>query len=388
MLQHFPRPELARAMAEALTGHTLFSDAPNGLFLAAPRRTGKSTFLQQDLRPALEKRGVVVVYVDLWSERERSADVIIREALTQAMVPLLGRVARAAKASGLATVTLGAGAGKLEVDTRNIGKLEGKNLTEALRALIAAAKSPVALIIDEAQQALASEGGVSAMLALKSARDQINSPGHVNLMLVMSGSDRDKLLRLVNTNNAAFFGSQLTTMPYLGEDFIAFVSERIEMQRPYERRVDQAALLQAFACFNWRPQIFAETLGAVLSPLAAGDGPFEARLLAMAQAQKVIDETQMESDFLGLSALDQAVLWRVLEKGAQFRPYDRDALTFYAQQVGAAVTTAQVQKALDRLRDRSPSLVWRSATGEYAADEAAMHRWFERRVQEGTWPPG
>ncbi len=35
------------------------------------------------------------------------------------------------------------------------------------------------------------------MTALKSARDQMNKPTQVNLMLVMSGSDRDKLLRLV-----------------------------------------------------------------------------------------------------------------------------------------------------------------------------------------------
>jgi hypothetical protein len=37
----------------------VFGDAHNGLFLAAPRRTGKSTFLQADLMPALEAAGAV-----------------------------------------------------------------------------------------------------------------------------------------------------------------------------------------------------------------------------------------------------------------------------------------------------------------------------------------
>jgi len=46
---HYPRLDLARQMVDALQGRTLFSDAANGLFLAAPRRTGKSTFLQADL---------------------------------------------------------------------------------------------------------------------------------------------------------------------------------------------------------------------------------------------------------------------------------------------------------------------------------------------------
>ena len=45
------------------------------------------------------------------------------------------------------------------------------------------------------------------MFALKSARDQMNMPGNAQLRLVMSGSDRDKLLRLVNTAAAPFFGA-------------------------------------------------------------------------------------------------------------------------------------------------------------------------------------
>ena len=43
---------------------------PSGLFLAAPRRTGKSTFLRQDLRPVLEERGDLVLHVDLWEDRK------------------------------------------------------------------------------------------------------------------------------------------------------------------------------------------------------------------------------------------------------------------------------------------------------------------------------
>jgi len=31
--------------------------------------------------------------------------------------------------------------------------------------------------------------------------------------------------------------------------------------------------------------------------------------------------------------------------------------------------------------------VWKSARGEYAVDDAAMHRWFEQRTGAGRWPP-
>ena len=56
----FKRTALAQELVAALQGKALLGDAHNGLFLAAPRRTGKSTFLQGDLSPALQAAGVVV----------------------------------------------------------------------------------------------------------------------------------------------------------------------------------------------------------------------------------------------------------------------------------------------------------------------------------------
>lgn len=50
---YYARTPVAADLADALQGKALFNDAPNGLFLAAPRRTGKSTFLQVDLLPEL-----------------------------------------------------------------------------------------------------------------------------------------------------------------------------------------------------------------------------------------------------------------------------------------------------------------------------------------------
>lgn len=63
-----PRPEMASKIADMLSPDPLFGEI-SGLFLAAPRRTGKSTFLRRDLKPMLEERGQVVLYVDLWADR-------------------------------------------------------------------------------------------------------------------------------------------------------------------------------------------------------------------------------------------------------------------------------------------------------------------------------
>lgn len=379
----FHRTALAQELVTALQGKALLGDAHNGLFLAAPRRTGKSTFLQGDLRPALQAAGVVVVYVDLWADARRDPGALIAEAIGRALEPQLGLVARTARKAGLDKVRVGG----LEVDTSKIGKIDGMTLVDALRLLHESADRPVALIVDEAQHALTSQAGEAAMTALKSARDQLNTPGVVNLMLVMSGSDRDKLLRLVNTAGAPFYGSQIQRMPPLGPDFIAHVATLIEAQRPELAPVDQALLQQAFQVYGFRPQFFMSALGQLLSPLADLTDRFEPALLRAAQEQQIQDEAQMESEYLGLRPIEQAVLWRMLEQGPHYRPYDADALRFYREKAGQPVTATKAQRALEFLRERMPALVWKSARGEYALEDAAMHRWFDKRMAAGQWPP-
>lgn len=383
-MRHFPRNQLAVDLVKALRGKELFGDAHNGLFLAAPRRTGKSTFLQHDLRPELERQGLVVVYVDLWADQRQDPATLIADAIGRALDPHLGAIAKMARKSGLKEVSIG---GAFSIDTSTIGKIDGTTLPDVLRALRDMAQSPVVLMIDEAQHALTSEAGEAVMAGLKSARDQLNRPGDIQLMLVMSGSDRDKLLRLVNTNGAAFYGSQIQRMPELGEDFIASIAELISAQRPDMNSIDVSLLDKAFDTFGRRPQFFMSALGHALSPLSDHAGPFEQAVLEAALQRQRDDETQMASSYLGLKLLERAVLWRMLEQGPRFRPYDAEALRFYGQKIGNKVSAQQAQTALESLRQHTPTLIWKSARGEYAVDDATMHQWFAERVAADTWPP-
>ena len=382
---HFKREALAKDLAIALSGRSMLGDAHNGLFLAAPRRTGKSTFLQRDLLPELEAQGIVVVYVDLWADQKRDPGELIADGIARAIDARQSTVAKLAKKTGLDSITI---AGAFKLDTSKIGKVNGVTLTDALRTLHDLAKMPVALIIDEAQHALTSAEGENAMTALKSARDQLNSPGNVSLMLVMSGSDRDKLLRLVNSNSAPFFGSDIKTMPTLGDDFVQHLATVIETERKDLAPLDVSLLNDAFSHFAKRPQFFMNAIDRALSPLSSSpELRFEDRLLHEAHQHLADQENQMESDFLSLKPLEQAVVWRILEQGARFKPYDASALAFYKSTTGRTITSAQAQAVLEKLRQRSPAFMWKSERGEYALDDAAMHRWYEHRVKNKTWPP-
>jgi hypothetical protein len=380
---HFPRLDLARQYAAALQGKNPFGDTHNGLFLAAPRRTGKSTFLQADLKPELERQGLLVVYVDLWANAASDPGELIADAIGRAFDEHRGLLHKAAKASGVESVNIAG----IKLDTAKIGRRDGMTLVDALKALRKACGKPVAIIIDEAQHALTTETGENVMKALKSARDQINVGDKIELMLVMSGSDRDKLLRLVNNNAAPFYGSSVQPLPSLGTEFINHVAGLIMVHRPELKPVDTDKLAVAFRTFGDRPQFFMESLGQALNPLIDQIGRFEDKLLDTAMTQQAEDEAQMEADYLSLTPIGRAVLWRILEKGERFRPYDADALAFYQKVTNRKVPPQTAKNALDALRQRTPSLVWKSARGEYAVDNVAMHRWYQQRCEAGTWPP-
>lgn len=385
-MHYFSRPALAAELATQLQGKAVFGDGHNGLFLAAPRRTGKSMFLQHDLRPALQAGNVLVIYVDLWSDQRRDPGDLIAEGISVALSENLGVVARTARKAHLESVTI---AGALKVDTSKIGKPDGATLPQALMSLHQTSGKPIALLIDEAQHALTSEAGETAMAALKSARDQMNTPEAITLMLVMSGSDRDKLLRLVNSTGAPFFGSSIHQMPTLGKSYVDHVAAVIEQQRADLTPVDHLALLEAFQLFGNRPQFFHAAIGEALNPLTTGDGErFEQRVLAAARDRQAQDAAQMQSDFLGLRSLEQAVLWRMLAAGRGFRPYDAEALAFYRERCpGMTVSAQKVQAALEGLRERTPALVWKSARGEYSAHDGTMHAWYQELTAQGAWPP-
>ena len=380
----YPRLALAEEFAAALQGKTFFNIAHEGLFLAAPRRTGKSTFLRADLTPALERAGAVVVYVDLWADRRGDPCALIAEAIGQALRARRGFLAKAAQKAGLGKFLL---TGRREIDIGKIGQANGVTLADALRALHEAARAPVALIVDEAQQVFAGMNGEATMKALKSARDQMNSSKGINLMLVMAGSDRARLLRLVETSRAAFFGSSIQPLPELDMGFIVHIAGQIETQRPELKPVDCPALFAAFQGFGCRPEFFMEAVGQALSPLAGLTGRFEQAVQEAARQRQAAEEARMASDYLGLEPLEQAVLWRMLELGPRFRPYDAEALKFYREQTKTTIKTPQVQNALETLRQHMPALVWKSARGEYSVNDAAMYRWYLDRKNTGNWPP-
>ncbi len=80
----FHRPMLAKSIASELAGEGM-ADYSSGLFLALHRRTGKSTFVREDLIPACEERGWLTVYVDLWANKQVDPGELIANTIAEAL---------------------------------------------------------------------------------------------------------------------------------------------------------------------------------------------------------------------------------------------------------------------------------------------------------------
>ena len=81
------------------------------------------------------------------------------------------------------------------------------SLMRVLEFALSQVGSQIALIIDDAENFLSTDEGKSTLFALKSARDQLNTPSQSNLLLIFSGCDEERLSGVLQSPSAPFYGS-------------------------------------------------------------------------------------------------------------------------------------------------------------------------------------
>ncbi|MHB1665846.1 ATP-binding protein [Thiomonas sp.] len=373
----FHRPDLAHRYADSLEGRSLV-DASSGLFLAAPRRTGKTTFVRQDLLPTLVARGATPVYVDLWADRSRDPALLISSAIQSKLQEFASTIRKLAQVVGSAQINL---FGTVQLGLAQPELPAAITLADALEALSVAAQTPVALVIDEAQHALLTPEGRNAMFALKAARDRLShGVTGPRLKLVMTGSNRDKLAYLVRDKDQPFFGGTITHFPLLGKEFLEAFAAHINRFLAADNQFEAADLWEAFRLVGYRP----EMLRRLVANLALDGGAERLRVDLRTGAHNLRSQIwgQMEAEFSGLTPIQRAVLETLIETGAGCAPFSDTFLKTCAQKLGrtAKLPAGTVQGALDALREKN--LVWRADWGDYALEDESMAEWYLGRSTE------
>lgn len=367
----FHRTVLAERIAKQVLTVAVGSAASSGVFLAAPRRTGKSTFVREDLRPAFERAGALVVYADLWANPTTDPGEVMVAAIRASLATKAGVVMRLAKASGISKIAVG-GAVNFDLDRVGLGK--DVSLTQALVALSDETKQVIVLIIDEAQHAITTDPGIAALFALKAARDELNSTRHHGLRVVCTGSNRDKLAMLRNNKEQAFYGAPMVNFPMLGKDFIEWFCQKAEL--PF--RLSPEKVWPLFVDAGYRPELLgsaADTLRFNFE-VSADVGPdmFENEVRHLANEINQVQRKVIHS----LTPIQQVVLRVMAATGSDYAPFEASTMELYRRGLQSAGGTEDdlridvpgVQQALLALQEKK--LVWRAARGVYAIEEQTV----------------
>lgn len=375
----FHRPKYASDMAQQLLRPTALQlQVRSGVFLSGIRRIGKTTFLRQDLIPALESMDALVVYVDLWADRSKSPAALVHEAvratLSQLATPgtkLLDRF------KGFNVGAAGFSFG-FQIDT--VGKPGGATLAEVFTELVDKVKTNVVLIVDEVQQALGTEEGSNLLFALKAARDAVNTrpgtPGYFQFL--GTGSHKSLVADMATRRSQPFAGAVSTGYEPLGSEFVAWKREQLQ-QLTGVKLPSQEAMLQGFVAVGQRPEELQNALIQLQSRPEDPDLAFPIICATLACAAADVEMATIEA----LGALASVIFDRVVRgnEAGESGLFSADAISSYSEQIGMTVDTPQVQNMVDRMI--TANVIHRQSHGVYAvADPFVRQAWQQRKSMQ------
>lgn len=371
----FHRKSYAELMAGQLLSPTaLQTQVRSGVFLSGIRRVGKTTFVRQDLIPALEARDALVIYVDLWADRTKSPTLLVQEAvretLRQLQTPGSGLLQRfKGLSAGGAGFTFG-----FQLDS--LGAPEGTTLAQAFEELVSKAKTDVVLVIDEVQQAMNSDEGYNLLHALKAARDAVNAkpgtPGH--FLLLGTGSHKSLITGMATRRSQPFTGALAASFDLLGEDFVRWQFDRIAATKGVVLPSLEVGLA-GFQMMGNRPEELLKALVQLQSTQVPADQAFPIICSTLAAAAADVELRTIDE----FGELGKAIFSRIAagkEDGVSGL-FSAEALTCYTERTGSPVEANQVQNLTDKMV--AANLIARPGHGIYTiADPFVRKVWLDR----------
>jgi uncharacterized protein len=360
------RPELANSYLALLAAQP---GRPLAMF--APRRVGKTYFLDHDLAPAARQAKLLPVYADLWLQKSAPLEAInhaLEEALDDALVPRSG-AGKLAKTAVKRVGALGASIDLGDAPARRSLPATPELRLDALATRLAqAAGQPVLLMLDEIQ-ALGDVAGGEQVIA--SLRAVLHKRREV-LQAVFTGSSQQAMVRMLSTVGAPMYQfAQLLDFPPLGDDYLQELAKHYARVHP-GKKLPLEELQVVFQRIGFKPGLMRDL---VKSLSAEGQVDVEAGLTRFA-----LEERQVA----GWNALlqphdgfDRAVLHAV----AMGLPvYGRDTLSSLPSTGGAAPTVSKVRASLERLR--KAGLVSKNESGGLAVDDPLLAEFL--RAKQGA----
>ncbi|MGA2551915.1 MAG: hypothetical protein ABSF50_17345 [Burkholderiaceae bacterium] len=330
------RPELARGYLELLTAQP---GRPIALF--APRRVGKTFFLDHDLRSAAKLAGYVTVYADLWLNKKApllAINHVLEEALDDVTVPgsSVGKVAltpvRKIGALG-ASLELGD-----EPKRRPLPEVPELRLDSLLARLAGESGRRILLMLDEIQ-ALGDAPDGDAIVATLRAVFQNRKD---TVFAVFTGSSQEALSSMMVASGGPMYQfAQLLDFPVLGDEYLERLCRHFERVH-HNKRLDLDALRRVFEQIGFKPALMKDL---VKSMSADGLTDVDGALQRLSHDEKQV--AGWRALLSGLPPFDRAILIGIARGHP---PLGRENLRELDElTTGSPATISKVRSALDRL---------------------------------------
>lgn len=347
----FARPELARRYLNLLTL------SPNrALSVFGPRQIGKTTLLQNDLTELARREGLAVLYVDFMATTnglELLNSRLAKLVHDARMSPSKRRV----KTASLAGFGIGLEDLPGEPTSADLG-VQLQNYFAALNRLKPGVR--VLLMLDEAQELVRHKDGDATMKAVRALFNTFQR----QVLLLITGSSREGLLRLFGDRHRASFGlADHEDFQRLGADFVAAKSAVFNQQR--RDPVAQGTLNAAFMAMEQRPADFMAFLQflavtEVRDVVGSVDVFLKSRYPLAAVTDRFASYTPLQQALLGLLAGDVTQLT------------GKATLDRVARAIGETVSASGVRQALTSL---PPDVVVNPSRGQYVIVDTPLLAW-------------
>lgn len=232
------------------------------LALFAPRRVGKTFFLDHDLAPEAKKAGMLPVYADLWLHKSSPLEAVnhaLEEALDDLLVPAsnIGKMAKTqVKKIGVlgASVDLGDAPHR-----RTLPESPPLRLDALVTRLARQHKGQVLLMLDEVQTLVDAPDGAAMVATLRAVlhkrRDEVCA--------VFTGSSQEGLAQLMNTAGAPMYQfAQIIDFPFLGDEFLRLLAEHFRKVHP-GKKLELDELRDVFKKIGFKPALMRDVVKAM-----------------------------------------------------------------------------------------------------------------------------
>jgi uncharacterized protein len=330
------RPELAASYLALLKAQP---GRPIALF--APRRIGKTYFLDGDLAPAAVKEKLLPVYADLWLNRAAPLGAInhaLEEALDDVTVPQ----SSTGKLVKTPIKKIGFLSGSLEVGEaparRDLPEAPELRLDALVSRLAAASGKPILLMLDEIQALAQAPHGDAIVASLRAVLQKHKK----NIFAVFTGSSQEALGAMMMAAGGPMYQfAQLLTFPTLDSEYLTLLADHYRKVHT-SKSLDKAAMEKVFAHLGYKPALMKDL---IKSMSADGLTNLEDGLKRYLEDDRNV--LAWQGVFEQLSPLEQAVVV-LLSHGVA--PMAKDTLAELSKIPGLNSTLAKVRVALNRMR--------------------------------------